>query len=771
MQRYKTSPLVLAISLAFWPVASALAQDGAPAATSEATASTSQPTDRSDKPTAAPNARVLDPVTVVGSLSAASSSERADSAVAIDAVDLSRRQARDLKDALRYVPGVSVSQGSGRFGIGDVRIRGLGGNRVRQQVDGVELSDSFAIGSFSSAGRDFIDPSLLKRIELYRGSASALYGSDAIGGVVTYTTLDPEDLLSDQATRAAARTYASSDDDSYGGNAWWAGQSGDWSMLAQINRQEGGERENQGEVDTADRTRTAPNSQDQERQGVLAKLIYQANAQHRLSLIVDRVDLQTDTEVLSQQGPQTVFGQTVLTQDMDAEDRQWRERVSMEWTALPGALLEESLLRAYYQDSRTEQETFETRGTVIAGNVVSPTRRERLFQFDQRTLGLDWLGKRTIETAGADHQVTLGASLQEGRIAGLRDGRSINLTTGAISSTIFPDVFPVRDFPKSDTREWAVFVQDQIAFAEGRLQLTPGVRFDHFSLTPKPDAIFAADNPGITPVALNHAQWSPRLGALWQFSDEWSSYVQVAAGFRAPPYNDVNFGFTNVQSGYTAIPNPDLKPESSLGIEVGLKWIGDDASITFSVFDNQYDDFIESLRSLGVDSNTGLLVFQSQNIDEVRIRGAEIQGRWYLDALGADGWAVLASAAFAHGDDLTDDVPLNSVDPLRGVIGLHYDQGGMQFELVSNLAARKKRLAAIDSQGSAAFATPGYATLDAYASIPIGSAFSIDVAATNITDRQYWDWADLPALAASSTVLDRFTRPGRGYRISLNYTF
>jgi len=45
----------------------------------------------------------------------------------------------------------------------------------------------------------------------------------------------------------------------------------------------------------------------------------------------------------------------------------------------------------------------------------------------------------------------------------------------------------------------------------------------------------------------------------------------IAHGFRAPPYNDVNIGFTNLAFGYTAIPNPNLKSETSRGVEAGLR--------------------------------------------------------------------------------------------------------------------------------------------------------------------------------------------------------
>ena len=69
---------------------------------------------------------------------------------------MERRQVQDWKDLFRYEPGVSVGANADRFGIGDIRVRGLGGNRVRIQVDGVPVPDAFAIGSYSSAGRAMV---------------------------------------------------------------------------------------------------------------------------------------------------------------------------------------------------------------------------------------------------------------------------------------------------------------------------------------------------------------------------------------------------------------------------------------------------------------------------------------------------------------------------------------------------------------------------------------------------------------------------------------
>ena len=92
----------------------------------------------------------------------------------IDREELDDRLVRDIKGLVRYEPGVTVTSSFGRFGLGGFRIRGLEGNRVRIQTDGIPVSDAFSIGSFSNANRNVIDLDTLKQVEIVRGPSSSL---------------------------------------------------------------------------------------------------------------------------------------------------------------------------------------------------------------------------------------------------------------------------------------------------------------------------------------------------------------------------------------------------------------------------------------------------------------------------------------------------------------------------------------------------------------------------------------------------------------------
>lgn len=102
----------------------------------------------------------------------------------LDPVDLEHRQVRIISDVLRDVPGVSVSRTGPVGGLTQVRIRGTEGNHVLMLLDGMEAADPYQ-GEFDFATLIADD---VARVEVLRGQQSALYGSDAIGGVIHYMT-------------------------------------------------------------------------------------------------------------------------------------------------------------------------------------------------------------------------------------------------------------------------------------------------------------------------------------------------------------------------------------------------------------------------------------------------------------------------------------------------------------------------------------------------------------------------------------------------------
>ena len=112
----------------------------------------------------------------------------------------------ELKDLMEYEPGVSVfdpreinyrsSAGiRGSASSGNVNIRGLSNNRILMQQDGIRLPAGFYAVGYDYSNGNVVDYYSLKTIDVLKGPASVLYGSDALGGVVSFQSLKAEDLL------------------------------------------------------------------------------------------------------------------------------------------------------------------------------------------------------------------------------------------------------------------------------------------------------------------------------------------------------------------------------------------------------------------------------------------------------------------------------------------------------------------------------------------------------------------------------------------------
>jgi len=677
--------------------------------------------------------------------------------------DMDRELVFDLKDLVRYEPGVTVSDDGGRFGLSDITIRGIGGNRVLMEVDGVRMPDAFSIGSYADAGRDVVDTDLLKRVEIVRGSVSSLYGSDAIGGVVAFTTKDPADLLSaDRNYGFSTKAGYSGRNDSTVAGGTFAARAGAFSGLLAYTRRDGHETENSGDIGGVGTMRTEPVPQDRYSDSVLAKLVFDATDTQRLRLTWEGSRIDTFTDVLTAVSATPPVAGGTQTTGLVGSDEQQRSRITFDHAFPLGEW------RVYRQESETSQETLESRNAATLAGVITPQTRWRLFDFEQEEVGAEVTLFSRFEALGAAHTLAYGAEYIETDTVQLRTGLQTNLLTGVTSPAILPDVFPVRDFPLTKTRRASIFVQDEISL--GAWTITPGVRYDDYALRPTVDAIFAADNPGFVAADIDETNVSPKLGVMYRITEYSTGYFNYAAGFRTPPYDDANFGFENLAFGYTAIANPDLKSETSDSFELGWRLARPDGHyLALSAYYNLYDDFIESLVG-SLDPARGLIVFQSQNLNEVRIRGVEVAAGMPLEGQSDSlrGLSVRLAASYARGENRTDDTPLNSIDPPKAVIGFAWRAPSQRWgaELVTTFADSPRR---VDDSLGEPFVPPSYTKVDLLADIAITPQLRLNAGLFNLTDEKYWEWADVSGRLASNRWLDRYTRPGRTAGATIRY--
>ncbi|KQZ04733.1 TonB-dependent receptor [Caulobacter sp. Root1455] len=172
------------------------------------------------------DANAVDQVVVTAGRAADKLSETPVSMTVITAETLRQRQAVVVSDLLSRTPGVSVTRNGGVGGATQVRIRGAETDQTAVLIDGVKLNDPSSTGggyNFATLLAGDVD-----RIEVLRGPQSTLWGSQAIGGVVSMLTKTPDGPLSgDALVEGGSRATAYARVGVGAGGAW-----GGWRLSA-----------------------------------------------------------------------------------------------------------------------------------------------------------------------------------------------------------------------------------------------------------------------------------------------------------------------------------------------------------------------------------------------------------------------------------------------------------------------------------------------------------------------------------------------------------
>ncbi len=703
-------------------------------------------------------------LTVVGTRTERQLNEVGATISVISREEIERQISRDIADLVRFEPGVSVAGTGSRFGLSGFNIRGIEGNRVLTVVDGVRVPDEFSFGPFLSARRDFVDVDSVELVEIARGPISSLYGSDALGGVVSFTTRKPGSYVgAGEPFYAGFSGGYSGDDNSFTGSTTLAAGNDRVAALLSHTYRDGEETETSGRSGFTAAARQQADPQDIRVDNTTFKLEFNPAEGHRFMLGYEQFEHEADARILSDYGLvlASAFGPPTVVNTRDAQDRRERQKWSLDYTYRADQGLINSLaVKVYQQDGHSEQRTDETR-TPASG----PQTRFRYSEFEQEIEGAFVQLSSTFATADLQHTLTYGVDYYKTDNESLRNGGTFDAVTGAPQFEFSP--LPTRDFPLTEVTQIAYFVQDEIELLDGKLRLTPGVRYDRFDADTRADAIYLSGNPGSpVPEDYDDTELTYSMSAVYQFAPQWSGFARYSEGFRAPPYDDVNVGFTNPLGNYKTIANPDLVSETSRGVEVGARWNSRYGSMNLSVFRNRYKDFIDSLSvapafaaSGGINPADGFLTFQSVNRAEVEIAGAELGGLLQLGALSdaLQGFGLRYAIAYADGEDTDLDEPLDTINPLTGVLGLVYDSADGRWggQLVVTLVEGKDRSDIADPER---LQTAGYGIVDLLVYLDLTEHISLNAGLFNITDRSYIRWADTVSIGDDAP--QRFSQPG-----------
>ncbi len=688
----------------------------------------------------------------------------------ITSVNLLATEAANLRDALGNDPLISVpftASGTGvaygRGGFRSVNIRGVEGNRVLLLVDGIRLPDEFTLGGSEPLGRDYLDPDSLKRVEILQGSASALYGSDALGGVVAFMTKSPEDYLAEtgRAFTSRYRVTADSVNDSLTHSVTAAGAQGTLQGLVVYTRRDGSETSNNGTV--------KPNPEDFSSDSVLAKLAWAPSKPHRLEFTVDYLTRTNDAQVDNKE----VTAGTATTSDLRIVSDTERFRLSLGYTFnSSGAPLFDSLdARIYTQDSSLRDVTRELIN-YSPNSAANGAFRDRHIETAYHN-DTDGLAIHAVKRFNDNHRLAYGAEASD------TDTSKPWIATVTNSFGNVPQDSP--RMADTETKRVGAYLQDEIdwTLAGGRkLTLIPGVRVDQFKLTPDNSPLYLATTAGIRAPSFDANAVSPKLGVLVGLTPTLNAYAQYNRGFRYPTAEDLTATFTNAAVRYRTLPNPDLKEETSDAYEVGLKGqVTPALHVRVSAFYSTYDNFIEQIASAPAQYqdpvNWPSGTYMTQNRADARIYGGDVAATLILDTFSPSlrGFTVSTGLGRAQGSYRAEGgarTALDTIEPFKANVRIAYDatNGRWGLNLSANHSATREAVTATQ------FSVPSSTVLDLDGYWRANEHVSLRFSLRNLTDEKYWRYASIRGLSSTAlTERERRTEPGFNAAVSLTLAY
>lgn len=601
--------------------------------------------------------------------------------------EMDRIQVQSLSDALRYQPGIDFRGGPRRIGEKPV-IRGLTAERILTTVDGARIN--FQSGH---KGQIFVDMDQFKSVEVVRGPASALWGSNALGGVVNLTTRDPSDYLTPEA-RVGYSTktgYSLVNGESMGSPTLFGriGQNLEYLFKYTDRRSD--------DIKLGGSLGRLKNSDEDITSG-LGKLVLRPTP-------VDEVKL-------SIQWTREDGGVPANTTSMATSLR-----------SLVNRNTEEIRYRVGYIHSNPDNYYFNPEGYVYFNDLEITELRQDSQRRDINDFATVGINVRNTMNFGNPerhhHRLTYGYE-------GFRDRIDARRGDAEVASN-----------PDSYSTTQSLYLQDEITLWE-RLSFVLGFRWDEWKLK-------SENKPQQTDNRIN-----PKIGTVLKVTDWLFVESNYSAGFRPPTFTEM-FASGPHFPGAAFIPNFDLKPEKSRNFEVGFRvkkdhlfFENDKFKFKNTWFQNKLRDFITT--DLRFDRATRMLEFQSVNIGDALIKGYEIESSYEpLPGLTLSGnFTYTRGFNDERGPDFHN--PLATIPAKWGVVGISYfySPWDMTVGTRAKITASKTQSEIPDRDIN--FERSGYTVYDVFASwapekkdglLKRLKGFKLNFGIDNLTDKRY----------------------------------
>ncbi|PWY10652.1 TonB-dependent hemoglobin/transferrin/lactoferrin family receptor [Citrobacter koseri] len=616
-----------------------------------------------------------DDITVTATGNARSTFEAPMMVSVIDTSDPENQTASSAADLLRPVPGITLS-GSGRTNGQDISMRGYDRRGVLILVDGVRQGTD--TGHLNST---FLDPALIKRIEIVRGPSALLYGSGALGGVISYETTDAKDLLQ-EGQNSGFRVFGTggTGDHSLGMGASAFGRTDNLDgLVAWSSCDRGDLRQGDGS--------TAPN--DESINNMLAKGTWYINDAQALSGSLRYYN----NDAQEPKNPQTIDASTsnpLVDRSTIQRDMQLSYRIAPQGNDWLNADA-----KVYWSEARINAQNVDNTGefrkqTTKGGKVEN---RTRLFS-----------------DAFASHLLTYGGEYYR------QEQKPGGVTTG---------------FPEAKIDFSSGWLQDEITLRDLPVTLLGGTRYDNYR----------GSSDGYDDVDAD--KWSSRAGLTVSPTDWLMLFGSYAQAFRAPTmgemYNDAkHFSIGSFYTNYW-VPNPNLRPETNETQEYGfglrfdnLMLSNDALEFKASYFDTKAKDYISTTVDFAAATT------MSYNVPNAKIWGWDVMTKYTADLFSLD---VAYNRTRGKDKDTGEYISSINPDTVTSKLNIPVAQSGFSVGWVGTFADRSTHISSEYSKQPGYAVNDFYVSYQGQQAL---KGMTTTLVLGNAFDKEYWSPQGIP---------------------------
>lgn len=576
----------------------------------------------------------------------------------VSGLEIQEKVPESVSETLADTAGVHFI-GKGGYGAAP-SIRGLARRRVLMLVDGMRITGDRRVGVSAS----FIPPETAKRLEVVRSTASVLYGSDAIGGVINIMTRPESESGDNHLDLNSINLNYNSVNHRVNSGLSYSFKTGGWRISSGFQHTGAGDYSAPGgKILNSGYTLWA---------GVLD--ITHANENHEFTI-----------------GYLGGFGVNMGKPE--------RANTPLKTSTTPSE--SEQFIRLGYT-----AKNFITNGDLQFSLYLNPS----LYKLENRDLA-----KNTVE-ASDNRVLNFGLKIQlekklseafSGRMGLEWFGRSnLDMENRVTTKSGVSSSFPLADGGRGD---YSVFAAAEWAAAPF-LTLNGGLRYSYFKITGLTEGKEMEKDDG---------SYSFFLGATQRVGEHLSIFLNTGRAYRFPSLSE-SF-YSGISGRRFVYGNPNLKAESSLNFDAGIKWSGDRYFLGLYLFTNNVDQLIERYK----DKQDN---YRYDNIDNGRISGVELE----IQAMPVQNLSLYGHMFYYRGRSDAGDVPLNDVPAPRVFFGAKYHLN--RFFLEGDFLHSFRQ----NDAGPAELPNDAYTVINARGGYYFSSSLFVYVTASNLLNETYY---------------------------------